>query len=107
MPFSCSIAVETVQLAQGGIYDSLRLWVDANHDGTTQRRELESLEAAGGLALSLEYRKIDRRDRRTATDDHVCVLAEVDSAPATWAPASPDHRGRPYSRCRPGGARSS
>jgi hypothetical protein len=45
------------------IYDSLRLWIDGNHDGTTQRRELQSLGAAGVTALSLDYRKIDKRDR--------------------------------------------
>jgi hypothetical protein len=55
--------------AKDGIYDSLQLWVDANHDGATQRRELESLEAAGVLALSLEYRKIDRRDKHGNRSD--------------------------------------
>jgi hypothetical protein len=48
--------------ASDAVYDSLRLWIDANHDGATQRRELQSLAAAGVLGLSLEYRKIDRRD---------------------------------------------
>ena len=49
--------------ATDGIYNSLRLWIDGNHDGTTQRRELQSLEAAGVTALSLDYRKVDQRDR--------------------------------------------
>jgi hypothetical protein len=45
------------------IYSSLRLWIDRNHNGVSESEELQSLETAGLIALSLKYEEIERRDR--------------------------------------------
>jgi len=44
------------------IFSSLRLWVDANHDGVCQPEELRTLPAVGVLSLSLDYSVSRRTD---------------------------------------------
>jgi len=49
--------------ARDPIYQRLQLWVDSNHDGVSQRRELFSLIAKGVEAISCDYRLSKRSDR--------------------------------------------
>ena len=43
-------------------YAEMALWFDANHDGVTDRNELQSLEAVGIISLSLRYHTFGGRD---------------------------------------------
>lgn len=44
-------------------FSSLRMWVDRNHDGTSQPAELYSLAETGIRRLALSYRRSNRTDR--------------------------------------------
>lgn len=48
---------------EDAVYQSLCLWSDANHNGTSEARELHGLEAAGVVDLELSYRAQARRDK--------------------------------------------
>lgn len=45
------------------IWSSLRLWIDTDHDGVSQQRELFSLDAKGVTELGLGYREQEIYDR--------------------------------------------
>ncbi|MGO4880575.1 MAG: hypothetical protein ACLP59_07115 [Bryobacteraceae bacterium] len=45
------------------VYPLLRLWIDRNHDGISQRDELLSLTEAGVFAIGLDYVESDRMDQ--------------------------------------------
>lgn len=45
-----------------GVFSTLLLWVDHNHDGVSQRRELRRLAEHGVAGLSLDYRESRRTD---------------------------------------------
>lgn len=47
---------------QDSMFSSLRLWMDENHDGISQSRELFALSALGVYSVSLDYRTMMRRD---------------------------------------------
>lgn len=44
------------------IWEPLRIWVDANHDGLSQRREIRPLNAHGVVSIDLQYREVDNVD---------------------------------------------
>ena len=44
------------------IWGRLRLWVDRNHDGVSQRGEIGTLGSFGVVAVSLEYRELNQLD---------------------------------------------
>ncbi|MGH9382032.1 MAG: hypothetical protein ACRD2Z_15670 [Thermoanaerobaculia bacterium] len=49
--------------AEDEVWEELLLWLDANHDGRSQPRELEGLDVAGVEVIALRYRRSDERDK--------------------------------------------
>src|SRR6266478_5106707 len=49
--------------ARDKIFASLRLWIDANHDGACQPEELYTLPSRGVVSISLSYHAEMRRDQ--------------------------------------------
>ena len=49
--------------AKDAVYNSLRIWVDANHDGVSQPEELHTLPSVGVTSISLNYRESKKVDQ--------------------------------------------
>jgi hypothetical protein len=70
---------------EDSVYQDLRLWVDANHDGISQPEELRSLVDAGLRALSLHYvpgKRVDEFGNVFKYRSHVTMDGDLrDGAP--------------------------
>jgi hypothetical protein len=49
--------------SRDAIFQSLRLWVDVNHDGISQIEELHTLPGLGVLSISLDFQRTSRKDQ--------------------------------------------
>jgi hypothetical protein len=70
------------------IWRFLRLWIDRNHDGVSQRQEIRHLSAEGVLSISLVY--VEARDYDDAENLHLYQSTFVRRVTRQF--------GRPYSR---------
>ncbi len=68
--------------ASDDIFADLRLWVDRNHDGRSQPRELVPVEESEIVAFSLDYRESLRRDEHGNLFKYIAPVRMASSLPA-------------------------
>jgi hypothetical protein len=64
--------------AKDAVFNSLRIWVDSNHDGVSQPEEIRTLPSVGIASISLNYKQSDKVD-------------QFGNAFKYWAPVNPDN----------------
>ena len=62
------------------VFESLRIWMDSDHDGVSAPSELKSLRSLGIIAISVNARKSGRRDRYGNTFQFESDFEYVDSS---------------------------
>ena len=53
--------------ADDAVFDSLKIWIDADHNGVSEAEELKSLNDSGVVSISLDYRENSLTDGETGT----------------------------------------
>ena len=64
--------------SKDAVFNSLRTWIDANHDGVSQPEELHTLPSLGINSIGLDYKQSDKVD-------------QFGNAFRYWAPVNPDN----------------
>jgi hypothetical protein len=64
--------------SKDAVFNSLRIWIDANHDGVSQPEELHTLPSLGINSIGLKYQQSDKVD-------------QFGNAFKYWAPVNPDN----------------
>ena len=65
--------------ARDPIYMSLRIWIEANHDGISQPEELHTLQELAVESISLHYRESPRTDQY-GNQFRYTAAADIDNA---------------------------
>lgn len=66
--------------SKDAIFSSLRLWIDANHDGVSQPNELFTLAALGITSISVNYKWDQRTDQYGNTFRYRAEITSTDGA---------------------------
>jgi hypothetical protein len=76
--------------AKDAIFSSLRLWIDADHDGVCRKEELYPLPALGVNSIDLRYHLMKRKDKFGNIFRYAAAVNEEGSDPSGPGPKAYD-----------------